>query len=196
MARGSHFCCPARGGQPWWWWCRSRCPWCGGGVVVTMGGRGPKASAVMHAAAEGSAGLSFHGGTRALWAPAFGGQSSLGARIDQLDSGARVGRAHDSPRWWRRNVRLNRAPPAVVSIIREARATLQNLVAASFFVVSLRLSVFTPLSYNHRINFALFHCDHRLLFLVDGPVHLSTRNPFPFPFPFPATSHRPTGNRL
>lgn len=65
-----------------------------GGMVVTMGGRGPKASAVMHAAAEASAGLSFRGGTGALWAPCIWG------RIDQLVPGAKVGRAHDSPRWW------------------------------------------------------------------------------------------------
>lgn len=172
MARGSHFCCPARGGQPWWWWCRSRCPWSGGGVVVTLGGRGPKASAVMRAAAEASAGLSFHGGTGALWASCIWGRVGGAARIDQLVSGAKVGRAHDSPRWWPRNVRLNRDPPAVVFIIREARATLAHLqyllVAAFFLCRQPTCSLLSPT--HHRINFALSNCDH-LLYLspLDWP---------------------------
>lgn len=173
MARGSHFCCPARGGQPWWWWCRSGCLWSGGGVVVTLGGRGPKASAVMRAAAEASAGLSFHGGTGALWAPCIWGRvGGAAARIDQLVSGAKVGRAHDSPRWWPRNVRLNRDPPAVVFIIREARATLAHLqyllVAAFFLCRQPPCSLLSPT--HHRINFALSNCDH-LLYLspLDWP---------------------------
>lgn len=94
------------------------------------------------------------------------------ARIDQLVSGAKVGRAHDSPRWWPRNVRLNRDPPAVVFIIREARATLAHpqylLVAAFFLCRQPPCSLLSPT--HHRINFALSNCDH-LLYLspLDWP---------------------------
>lgn len=195
MARGSHFCCPARGGQPWWWWCRSRCPWSGGGVVVTLGGRGPKASAVMRAAAEASAGLSFHGGTGALWAPCIWGRVGGAARIDQLVSGAKVGRAHDSPRWWPRNVRLNRDPPrpSCSSSGKPGRRWHTSSTCwwrPSFFVVSLRV-LSSHLHTTELISPFPTATTFSTFLPSTGPIHhLPTRNPFP------ATSHRSTGNRL